>query len=67
MYRKIPKTSDTRKLAVITLKVEQDGFTLRVMHPKDWKGIANSVDSDQTAPQSDLGLHCLPRPVCLET
>ena len=28
MYRKIPKTSDTRKLAVITLKVEQDGFTL---------------------------------------
>ena len=27
-YRKIPKISDTRKFAVITLKVEQDGFTL---------------------------------------
>ena len=27
-YRKIHKISDTRKFAVITLKVEQDGFTL---------------------------------------
>ena len=27
-YRKIPKISDTRKFAVITLKVEQDVFTL---------------------------------------
>ena len=27
-------------------------------------GIANSVDPDQTAAQSDLGLHCLPRPFC---
>ena len=29
--------------------------------------MANSVDPDQTAllkEQSDLGLHCLPRPVC---
>ena len=26
LYRKIPKISDTRKFAVITLKVEQDGF-----------------------------------------
>ena len=26
-------------------------------------GIANNVDPDQTAP--DLGLHCLPKPVCL--
>ena len=34
----------------ITLKVEQDGFTFRVMHPKDVEGIANSVDPDQTAP-----------------
>ena len=40
------------------------------MHPKDAEGIANSVDPDQTAPveeQSDLGLHCLPRPVCPKT
>ena len=28
MYCKIPKISDTRKFAVITLKDEQDGFTL---------------------------------------
>ena len=34
---------------------------LRVMHPKDAEGLANSVDPDQTA---DLGLHCLPRPIC---
>ena len=40
------------------------------MHPKDAEGIANSADPDQTAPlgavlirlQSDLGLHCSPRP-----
>ena len=38
---------------------------------KDAEGMANSVDSDQTSPsvqkQSDPGLHCLPRPVCLYT
>ena len=28
MYRKSPKISDTRKFAVITLKIEQDGFSL---------------------------------------
>ena len=28
IYRKIPKISDTRKFAVITQNVEQDGFTL---------------------------------------
>ena len=27
-YRKNPKISDTRKFAVITLKVEQDGLSL---------------------------------------
>ena len=27
-YREIPKISDIRKFAVITLKVEQDGFSL---------------------------------------
>ena len=39
------------------------------MCPKDVEGMANSVDPDQTAPQeqSDLGLHCLPRTVCLKT
>ena len=33
------------------------------MSPNDADGMANSVDPDQT----DLGLHCLPRPICLKT
>ena len=45
-YRKNSKISDTLKFAVITLKVEQDGFFFKPMHPKDAKGIANSVDPD---------------------
>ena len=49
-YRKNPKISDTRKFIVIILKVEQDGVSFKVMHPKDAAGIANSVDPDQTAP-----------------
>ena len=32
------------------------------MHPKDADGMANSVDPDQM----DLGLHYLPRPICVE-
>ena len=35
------------------------------MRPKDADGMVNSLDPDQTAPsqeQSDVGLHCLPRP-----
>ena len=39
------------------------------MHPKDADSMANGVDPGQTAPleQSDLGLHLLPGPVCLNT
>ena len=37
------------------------------MHPKDADGMANSVDPDQTEKQSDLGLHCLLRPICPNT
>ena len=39
------------------------------MSPKHADRKANSEDPDQTAPweQSDQGLHCLPRPVCLKT
>ena len=51
-YRKNPKNSDTRKIAVIILKLEQYHFYNRVMGPKDANRIANSVDPDQ----SDLGL-----------
>ena len=38
----------------------------RVVSPNDADGLANSVDPDQTAPVgavSDLGLHCLLRPI----
>ena len=40
-----------------------------VLHLKDTAGMANSVNSDQTAPkeQSDLNFHCLLRPVCPNT
>ena len=34
------------------------------MHPKDADGMTNSVDIFLQE-QSDLGQHCLPRPVCL--
>ena len=56
VYRKNPKISDTRKFAVITLKVELDCLSLGVMHPKDAEGIANSVDTDQTAVWSGSAL-----------
>ena len=41
-------------------------FYNAIMCQKDADGMANSVVPDQTAPQeqSDLGLHCLPRPIC---
>ena len=52
-------------IAVMYLKFKQ-----RCQTPKDAYGIANSEDPDQTAPlgavleeQTDLGLHCLPRPI----
>ena len=45
-YLKI-RTPD--KFAVIILKVEQFGFTTRVMRPKDADRMANSVNPDQTA------------------
>ena len=35
------------------------------MSPNDADRMANSVDPDQE--QSDLGLHCLPGPVCPKT
>ena len=45
-------------------------FYNAVKHLKDADCIANSVDPTQTAPfkeQSDLGLHCLLRPICPNT
>ena len=51
-------------------------FMIEIMHPKDNGDVANSEYSDQTAPLADgfansvnpeltdLGLPCLPRPIC---
>ena len=62
-YRKFPKCSDTHKHCCNHPKSLTRGRFLRVMHPKDAEGIANSVDPEQ----SDLGLHCLSIPVCPKT
>ena len=59
MYRKTPKNSDTQIFAVITLKFGHGCFTIESCVQKmqtEWQ----SLDADQ---QSDLGLHCLPRPL----
>ena len=64
LYRKVPKFLDTRNFALIYLKIQTKRPKLKVFCPKLANGIANSEDPDQTAPQSDLGLHCLPRPIC---
>ena len=61
---KILKIQTPKKFAVITLKFEQGGFTIEYC-----------IQRMQTALQtvltlirlSDLGLHCLPRPICPKT
>ena len=63
LYCKFPKYSDTQKNCCNHPKSWTRWRFLSVMHPKDAEGIANSVDPDQ----SDLGLHCLSRPVCPKT
>ena len=51
--------------SVIYLKFKQRGQTERVFCQNGTNGLANSEYSDQE--QSDLGLHCLPRPICPKT
>ena len=63
VYRKVPKFSDVRKLWSNQPKIQEKRQNLRVFCQKDANGIANSEDPDQ----SDLGLHCLPRPICPKT
>ena len=50
-------------------KIQIKRPNLRIFGLKYANGIANSEDPDQTAPeeQSDLGPHCLLRPVCPKT
>ena len=59
-YRKFPKYSDTQKICCNHSKIWTMWLYHRVMSPNDADGMANSVDPD-------LGLHCLPRPVCQKT
>ena len=47
------------QIAVIILKFNHR----RLLQPNDADRMANNADPDQIA----LGLHCLPRPVCLKT
>ena len=49
-YRKVPKSSDGRKLCCNLPKIQTKRPNLRVFHQKDANGIANSEDPDQTAP-----------------
>ena len=49
-----------------TARISISGIST-VFLQKDANGIANSENPDETAPQSDLGLHYLPRPECLKT
>ena len=66
MYRKNPKTLDTQKSYcknnIILIHLVMDP-------PQDADRMVNNVDPDQTLIrlQSELGLHCLPRPVCPKT
>ena len=60
VYRKVPKFSDARKLCCNLPKIQEKRPNHRVFHQKDANGIANRDDPD-------LGLHCLPRPICPKT
>ena len=56
---KILKIRTPKIFALITLKVEQDCISLRVMRPKDADRMENSVDPEQTAPSSPCTQTCL--------
>ena len=49
-YRKVPKFWDTRNLFGNLPKIQANRQNHRVFCPYDANGIANSEDSDQTAP-----------------
>ena len=63
-YRKVPKFSDARKLRSNLPKIQTKRPNLSLFSQKDSNGKANSEDLEE---QSDLGLHCLPRPICPKT
>ena len=65
MYRIFPKYSDTQNICCNHSKILTMWLYHTVMSPNNADGMANSVDPGQE--QSDLGLHCLPRPICPKT
>ena len=66
-YRKVPKFSDARKHYCNLPKIQEKRPNLRIFCQKDANGIANSSEDPDQTEQSDLGLHCLPRPICPKT
>ena len=68
-YRKNFKIWDTSNNCHNCSKIGKVGCNIALMHPKEAGAMANSVDPDQTLlqKQSDLGLHCLLRPICPNT
>ena len=59
-YRKVPKFWDAKNLCCNLPKIQTKRLNLRVFCQNGANGIANSEDPD-------LGLHCLPRPICPKT
>ena len=55
----ILKNLDIKTIRGNHLKIWSRPLYRRVICPKHTNGKANSVDSDQNAPQPNLGLHCL--------
>ena len=62
MTSTVPKFLHARKLYCNLPKLQTRRPILRVLHQNNANGLANSEDPDQQ--QSDLGLHCLTRPIC---
>ena len=62
-YRKVPKFLDTQNICCNHAKLHSKASGYRVMPPKDAHLNANSEDPNQF----DLGLQCLPRPICPKT
>ena len=62
--KKILKIGTYYTISIIVLKWNKLVYNA-VVYQKDADRMTHSVNPDQTAPeQSDLGLHCLLRPIC---
>ena len=67
-FRKVPKFADAKTLCCNLPKVQR-GQTLRYFDEKmqmEWQTVKTLIRR-LLEEQSDLGLHCLPKPVCPKT